>query len=84
MIWLTTGLNSNNVAWFLMGDFLRLREIFLAHFVAHCESYVQDVENAVLVIRVCYCSFLRERKIVLPHFVFFFLDNSEIPATPWT
>ena len=56
-----------------MGDFLRLREIFLAHFVAHCESYAQDVENAVLAIRVCYCSFLRERKIVLPHFVFFSL-----------
>ena len=27
--------------------------------------------------------FLRERKTVLPHFVFF-LDNSEIPATSWT
>ena len=66
----------NNVAWFLMGDFLRLsrwsrglgrqaqaealidkptevygqcpREKFLARFVAHCESCVQDVENAIL------------------------------------
>ena len=69
-----TRLDSNNVACFLMGDFLRLgpvvlmdkpprvrgqrsQENFLAHFVAHCESCVQDVENAVLVIRVCCCSF---------------------------
>ena len=54
----------NNVAWFLMGDFLRLSpwsgglgENILAHFVAYCKSYAQDVENAVLVIRVCRCSF---------------------------
>ena len=47
------------------------REKFLARFVAHCESCEQDVENAVLVIRVCRCSFLRERKTLLPHFVFF-------------
>ena len=65
-----------------MGDFLRLSpwsggldqqaQVVLAHFVPHCESCVQDVENVVLVIRVCCCSFLRERKkTVLPHFVFF-------------
>ena len=34
-----------------------LGKSFLACFVAHCESYVQDVENTVLVIRVCCCSF---------------------------
>ena len=31
----------NNVAWFLMGDFLRP----LACFVTHCESCAQDVEK---------------------------------------
>ena len=52
----------NNVAWFLMGDFLRLSlwsggnwGNFLARFVAHCESYAQDVENVIFVIRVCCC-----------------------------
>ena len=36
---------------------------FLARFVAHYESCVQDVENVALVIRVCCCSFWdRERK----------------------
>ena len=52
--------------------------------VAHCESCAQDIEIVVLVIRVFCCSFLRERKTILPHFVFFFPDNSEILATLWT
>ena len=47
---------------------------------AGCESCAQDVENAVLVIRVYCCSFLRERKRVLPH-LYFSLDNSKIPVT---
>ena len=29
-----------------------LGNIFLAHFVAHCESGAQDIENVTLVIRV--------------------------------
>ena len=70
-----------------MEDFLRLihgaEKIFLACFVAHCEFYAQDIENATLVIRVLSLSFLSERKPVLPYFVFFF-DNSEISTTPWT
>ena len=33
------------------------QEIFLAYFIAHCESYAHDVENAVLVIKVCCCRF---------------------------
>ena len=56
----------NNVAWFLMGDFFRLspwrgglgrQAQILTRFVAHCESCAQDVENVVLVIRVCGCRF---------------------------
>ena len=57
-------------------------ENFLAHFVAHCEFCAQDVENVVLVIRVCYCNFLRERKNCTAALVFF-LDNSEIYTTLW-
>ena len=41
--------------------------------VAHCESCAQDIETIVLVIRVSCCSFLGEKKIILPHFVFFSL-----------
>ena len=57
-------------------------ENFLAHFVAHCEFCAQDVENVVLVIRVCCCNFLRERKNCTAALVFF-LDNSEIYTTLW-
>ena len=32
------------------------------HFVAHCESYAQDIENAALVTRVWSKKFLRERR----------------------
>ena len=55
----------NDVAWFLMGDFLRLSpwsrglgllaqavKKNLACFVAHCESWAQDTKIVVLVIRV--------------------------------
>ena len=45
-------------------------EIFLAHFVTHCESYAQDIENAVLVIKVLLLSFLRDWNTVLPHLYF--------------
>ena len=50
----------NNVAWFLIEDFLRLscpQEKILACFVTHCESCLKNVENAIFVIRVCCCSF---------------------------
>ena len=57
-------------------------ENFLAHFVAHCEFCAQDVENVVLVIRVCCCNFLREGKNCTAALVFF-LDNSEIYTTLW-
>ena len=36
---------------------------FLAHFVAHCESYAQDIETIVLVIRVSWCSFWERKKL---------------------
>ena len=42
----------------------------MARFVAHCEFYAQDIENATLVIRVLSLSFFSERKPVLPYFVF--------------
>ena len=45
----------NDVAWFLIGDFLRFSPWsgkFLARFVTYCESCVQDIETVVLVIRV--------------------------------
>ena len=41
--------------------------------IAHCESCAQDIETVVLVIRISCCSFLGEKKIILPHFVFFSL-----------
>ena len=48
----------NNVAWFLMGDFLRLNPWNRGLGPqAHCESCARDLENVVLVIRVCCCSF---------------------------
>ena len=58
------------------------RKKFLAQFVVHCESHVQNIETVVLVIRVSWCSFFRERKTVLPH-LYFFLNNSKILATLW-
>ena len=73
-IWsdLTTQPDSNNIVWFLMGDFLRfspwsgglpLGKIF-ARFVAHCESYAQDLENPILRLGFCCCrvSWEREKK----------------------
>ena len=78
-------LTRNNVAWFFNGccayrqaswgfKGIASGKKFLACFVAHCESCAQDVENVVLVIRVSGCSFFfRDRKTVLPHFVFFSL-----------
>ena len=89
-------LTRNNIAWFLMEDFLRLSpwrkglgEKFLAGFVAYCESYAQDVENAILVIKVCRCSFWETEKQYCHTWYFFpdndeIFDNSEIFATPWT
>ena len=49
LIRLMTQLDSNNVAWFLMGDFLRLSSWSgdlgrLDCFVTHCESCAQDVK----------------------------------------
>ena len=51
----------NNVAWFLMGDFFRL------------SPCAQDVEKRCFgdYIFLLLSSFLRVRKTVLPHFVFF-------------
>ena len=52
--------NSDNVAWFLMGDLLRLS----VNLEAHYESCAQDVKKLVLVIRVLLLllslSFLRD------------------------
>ena len=56
------------VLMFLMGDFLRLSS--WSEGLAHSESTVQDVNTVVCQIRV-WCVVLREKKIVLPHLVFF-------------
>jgi len=48
-------LTRNDVAWFLIRDFLRFSPWsgkFLAPFIAYCESCVQDIETVVLVIRI--------------------------------
>ena len=48
----------NDVAWFLMADFLRLSPLsgglgpIGLSCSAHCESYVQDIQTIFLVIRV--------------------------------
>ena len=53
----------------------------MARFVAHCESYVQDVENAVFVIRVLIVVVFERLKHCTAVLVFF-PDNSEILAIP--
>ena len=63
------------------------RKKILAQFVVHCESHVQNIETVVLVIRVFLMYFFerkkKKKKPILSH-LYFFLDNSEIPATSWT
>ena len=48
-----------------------LGKVFLARFVAHYESCAQDIKIIILEIKVLCC--FREKKIVLPYSVFFFL-----------
>jgi len=36
---------------------------FLARFVAHCKSYVQNIKTVVLVISVLLMLFLKEKKL---------------------
>ena len=56
------------VLMFLKGDFLRLSS--WSEGLTHSESAMQDVNIVVYQIRV-WCVVLREKKIVLPHLVFF-------------
>ena len=49
-----------------------MKRKFLTRFVAHYESCVQDIENAILVIRVLVVVFEREKNCTAT-LVFFFL-----------
>ena len=63
--WRSTWPTPNNVAWFLMGDFLRLSPWSggLTHFVTHCESCAQDVENVFWWLAFGCCSFWDREKL---------------------
>ena len=65
-------------------------ENFLACFVTHCESYVQDVktifgdEGFFFFFGCCCCCRFWETKNTIAALCIFFYDNSEIHAILWT
>ena len=62
---------------------LKLKKI-LTRFVTHCESFMQDIETVVLVIRFFLMKFFFQREKNCSIALVFFPDNSEIPTTPQT